>query len=121
MACVYLWLAVLSGCLLTDVDEVTRSLGLAGDVRLEISIDAVFHFAVKGLVQQRLEALQTVRVVGQTEFTVEYKQRRITIPPVSKNMSVLCLVRPVTLTVRGRGVSSRGKENKSRDCEMSRV
>lgn len=39
------------GCLLTDVDEVAWGLGLARDVRLEISVDAVLHFAVEGLLQ----------------------------------------------------------------------
>lgn len=68
-------LAVLFLCrLLTDVDEVARGLGLARYVCLEISIDAVLHFATKGLVQQTFEALQTMRIVGQTEFTAEDKQ-----------------------------------------------
>lgn len=64
----------LLGCLLTDMDEVAWGLGLAGDVRLEIPVDAVLHFAVEGLLQQSLEALQAMRVVGQTEFTGEDRQ-----------------------------------------------
>lgn len=55
--------------LLTDVDEIARGLALARYVRLEISVDAMLQFAGEGLVQQSLEALQTVRVVGQTELT----------------------------------------------------
>lgn len=50
------------------MDEVARRLSLTRDVRLEIPVDAVVHFAVEGFVQQRFEALQTVRVVGETEF-----------------------------------------------------
>lgn len=65
------WVGVvgLLGFLLTDMDEVAGSLALAGDVRLEISVDTVLHFSVEGLVQQTFEALQAVRVVGQAEFT----------------------------------------------------
>lgn len=51
------------------MNEVARGFGLTRDVRLEISIDAVLHFAVEGLVQQSFEAIQAVRVVGQTKFT----------------------------------------------------
>lgn len=65
----------LSGCLLTDVDEVARGFGLAGYIGVEISVDAVLQFAVEGLVQQSFEILQTMRVVGQTEFTGEDKKR----------------------------------------------
>ena len=72
--CVISGLVGLLGCLLTDMDEVAGSLGLAWDIRLEISVDAVLHFAAEGLLQQPLEALQTVRVVGQTEFTRKDKQ-----------------------------------------------
>lgn len=65
------WVGVvgLLGFLLTDMDEVAGSLALAGDVRLEISVDTVLQFSVEGLVQQTFEALQAVRVVGQAEFT----------------------------------------------------
>lgn len=59
----------LLGCLLADMDEVAWGGSLAWDVCLEISIDVVLHLAVEGLVQQSFEALQTMRVVGQTEFT----------------------------------------------------
>ena len=55
------------------MDEVARGLGLTRDVRLEISVDAVLHFTVEGPFQQTFEALQTVRVVGQTEFTAGHK------------------------------------------------
>lgn len=72
--CVASWWVGLLGCLLTDMDEVARGLGLARDVRLEISIDTVLHFAVEGLGQQSFEALQAMRVVGQSEFTGEDKQ-----------------------------------------------
>lgn len=68
------WWVGLLGCLLADVDEVARGLGLARNVGLEISVDAVLHFAIEGLVQQCFEGLQTMRVVGQTEFTAEDKQ-----------------------------------------------
>lgn len=67
------WVGLLGG-LLADVDEVARGLGLARDVRLEISVDAVLHFTVEGLIQQSCEVLQTMRVVGQTEFTGNDKQ-----------------------------------------------
>lgn len=85
------------GCLLTDVDEVARGLGLAGDVLLEISVDAVLHFAEEGFLQQPCEALQTMRVVRQTEFTAEEKQERahIRIPPTTKKYFLLCLMRLV--------------------------
>lgn len=59
---------VLSG-LLADVDEIARGLTLAGAVGLEVSVDAVLHAAMEGLVQETREALQAVGVVGQTEFT----------------------------------------------------
>lgn len=59
----------LLGCLLTDMDEVARGLGLARNVLLEISIDAVLYFTVEGLIQQSFEVLKAVRVVGQAEFT----------------------------------------------------
>lgn len=65
--------ARLSGRLLAHVDEVARRLRLAGDVRLEVSVDVVLHFAAEGLVQKGFEVLQTVRVVGQTEFTAKDK------------------------------------------------
>ena len=55
------------------MDEVARGLGLAGDVRFKISVDVVLQFAVEGLGEQSFEALQTVRVVGQTEFTAKDK------------------------------------------------
>lgn len=67
------WLVGLLSFLLTDMDEVAGSLALAGDVRLEISVDAVLHFSVESLVQQTFEALQAVRVVGQAEFTKKDK------------------------------------------------
>lgn len=69
-----------SGRLLADVDEVAGGLGLAGDVRLEVSVDVVLHFAAEGLVQDASEVLQTVRVVGKTEFTAK-DRRRIKILP----------------------------------------
>lgn len=68
------WVGLLGG-LLADVDEVARGLGLARDVSLEISVDAVLHFAVEGVIQQSCEVLQTMRVVGQTEFTGKDKRR----------------------------------------------
>lgn len=55
------------------MDEVARGFGLTRDVCLEISVDTVLHFAVEGPLQQTFEALQTVRVVGQTEFTAAHK------------------------------------------------
>lgn len=63
--------AVRSGCFLTDVDEVARSLRLTRGVRLKITVDAVLHFAVEGLPQQTCEALQAVGVVGQTKLAAE--------------------------------------------------
>lgn len=71
------WLPVfLLGLFLTDVDEVTWSLRLAWHVSLEISVNSVLQFAVEGLVQQTSEAVQAVRVVGQTEFTGGHKQSK---------------------------------------------
>lgn len=61
------------------MNEVARGFGLTRDVRLEISIDAVLHFAVEGLVQQSFEAIQAVRVVGQTKFTAEHKLSKYTL------------------------------------------
>lgn len=43
--------AVLSACLLTHVNEVARGFGLARHIGLEISVHAVLHFAVEGLIQ----------------------------------------------------------------------
>lgn len=63
------------GCLLTEMDEIARGVSLAGHVRLEISVDAVLHFATEGLVQQSCKALQTMRVVGETEFAGEQNER----------------------------------------------
>lgn len=80
------WLPGFSGCLLTNMDEVARGLSLAGHVCLEISVDAVLHFAIEGLIQQSCEALQTVRVVGETEFTGEHKHRRDTVVFVMSNV-----------------------------------
>lgn len=77
--CVSSWWVGLLGCLLTDMDEVARGLGLARDVCHEISVDTVLHFATEGLVQQSFEALQAMRVVGQTEFTGEDKQSKRTL------------------------------------------
>jgi len=57
------------------MDEVARRLALTWHVRLEISIDAVIQFAIEGLLEQPFETLQAVRIVRQTEFTVENKQR----------------------------------------------
>lgn len=62
------------------MDEVAGGLGLAGDVRLEVSVDVVLHFAAEGLAQEASEVLQTVRVVGKTEFTAK-DRRRIKILP----------------------------------------
>lgn len=71
------WLPVfLLGLFLTDVDEVAWSLRLARHVSLEISVNGVLQFAVEGLVQQTSEAVQAVRVVGQTEFTGGHKQSK---------------------------------------------
>lgn len=64
----------LSHRLPADVDEVARRRRLAGDVAFEISVDLMLQFATKGLRHQLLKALQTMRVVGQTEFTKEHKQ-----------------------------------------------
>lgn len=71
------WLPVfLLGLFLTDVDEIAWSLRLARHVSLEISVNGVLQFAVEGLVQQTSEAVQAVRVVGQTEFTGGHKQSK---------------------------------------------
>lgn len=43
--------ARLLGCFFTEVDEVARHLRLAGDVRLEVAVDAVLHVAVEGALQ----------------------------------------------------------------------
>lgn len=63
------------GRLPADVDKVAGGRGLAGDVHLEVSVDAVLHFAAEGLVQEAGEVLQPVRVVGQTEFTAKDTSR----------------------------------------------
>lgn len=69
------------------MDEVARSRALARDVRFEVSVDVVLQLAVERPSQQSLEVLQTMRVVGQTEFTGKNKQ--IQIPP--NRMILLCL------------------------------
>lgn len=73
--------------LLAHVDEVARSRALARDVRFEVSVDVVLQLAIECPSQQSLEVLQTMRVVGQTEFTGRNKQ--IQIPP--NRMILLCL------------------------------
>lgn len=89
------------GRLLAHVDKVAGGFGLAGDVRLEVSVDSVLHLAAEGLVQEASEVLQAVRVVGQTEFTAK-DRRRIKI--LSQRFSIvllfivfllLCLTQPV--------------------------
>lgn len=67
-------LFLLSRRLPADVDEVARRCRLAWGVGFEVSIDLVLQFAMKGLSHQLLEALQTMRVVGETEFTEKAKQ-----------------------------------------------
>lgn len=67
-------LFLLSRCLPADVDEVARRRRLALGVGFEISIDLVLQFAMEGLGYQLLEALQTMRVVGETEFAAKAKQ-----------------------------------------------
>lgn len=62
-------LSLLSRRLPADVDEVARRLCLAWLVGLEISKDLVLQFTMKGPSHQLRKALQTMRVVGETEFT----------------------------------------------------
>lgn len=75
------------------MDEVAWGGSLARDVCLEISIDVVLHLAVEGLVQQSFEALQTMRVVGQTEFTGKDKSNACvqTLPNIDIGFILLCL------------------------------
>lgn len=66
----------LSRRLSADVDEVARRRRLAWDVGFEISKDLVLQFAMEGLSHQLLEGLQTVRIVGETEFAEKEKQHK---------------------------------------------
>lgn len=56
------------------MDEVARRRRLAWGVGFEISKDLVLQFTVEGLSHQPRKALQTMRVVGETEFTEKDKQ-----------------------------------------------
>lgn len=56
------------------MDEIAGGRALTRDVRLEVSVDVVLQLAVERPGQQSLEVLQTMRVVGQTEFTGKNKQ-----------------------------------------------
>lgn len=51
------------------MNEVARRHRLARGVAFEVSIDLMLQFAMKSLDHQLLEALQTMRVVGETELT----------------------------------------------------
>lgn len=62
---------LLSCRLPADVDEVARHRRLAWGVGFEISKDLVLQFTMKGLSHQPRKALQTMRVVGETEFTAK--------------------------------------------------
>lgn len=64
-------LAWLSGRLPAHVDEVAwrRRRRLARGVGFEISVDLVLQLPMKGAGHELFEALQTMGVVGETEFT----------------------------------------------------
>lgn len=50
------------------MDEVAWGLGLSRGVRHEVPVDAVLQFATEGLAQERFEAVQPMRIIGQPEF-----------------------------------------------------
>lgn len=90
------------GRLLADVDKVAGGRGLAGDVRLEVSVDTVLHFAAEGLVQEASEVLQAVRVVGQTEFTAKDRRHIKILPNVFQSCCCLLFFSTVSNATGGK-------------------
>lgn len=79
------------------MDEVAGGLGLAGHVRLEVSVDVVLHLAAEGLAQEATEVLQTVGVVGEAEFTAK-DRRRVRISSRHSSAVLLSIVFQLCLT-----------------------